>query len=228
MNCTETKLVELVQGALTPPETRVVLRHLKTCRPCRERVKVMAVLEKISPEKGLQHKRIRLYWMAAGLVLFALIPSIVDLGTQTVWQSNHWARFAETKPHPYFPLDPRSAESSDSKRRQAFLAYNRQDYRSALSELSRIEVDAQVLFYRGVCEYLLGQDKASLAHLREAARLEAKWKEPSLWYQANLQLRLDDVEEASAILEQLSKPGGEYFTEADSLLTQLKLEITQD
>jgi tetratricopeptide (TPR) repeat protein len=188
----------------------------------------MAVLEKISPEGKLPRRRFRLYWMAAGLLLLALIPTIVILESETGLHTNRWVQFAETKPYPYFPLYPRSHGFPDSNRWNAFLDYNRQDFDSALSKLSSIESDAEVLFYRGVCEYLLGQHEASLTHLREASHLSARWKAPSLWYQANLQLRLGNVKEAGALLEQLSEPGGEYFAEAESLMRQLKLDVSED
>jgi len=222
MKCSETKLVELIQGNLTPEESRNALRHLETCPCCRERAKVMAVLEKIVPNRRCRRREWKIYLLAAGLLFCALVPAMVRLRQEIGSRPNALIQITESKPYPYFPLFPRSEETVTARRKRAFQAYISEDYRSALVDFNLLEADPEILFYKGICEYQLGRNEAALTHLTMAASREKRWKAPALWYKANLYLRINEQENARRVLEQLSRSGEEYASEAAFLLKRLR------
>jgi tetratricopeptide (TPR) repeat protein len=226
MNCTKTKLVELIQGALSPEESKDVLDHLTTCTSCRERAKVMAVLGKIYPESAIRQTGKRIYLLAAGVLLLALIPAIVKLADESESEPNGWVHITESRPYPYFPVYPRSEQHGITKRRNAFQAYIRGEYQLALKAFEELEADPEILFFRGICEYFLGKRNAALTHLLAASRNE-RWRLPALWYQANIYLGIGETEKASLILEELRESGEEYAFEATSLLNHLKESLSR-
>jgi len=221
MKCNEKRLVGLIRGTLTQEECSNALRHLEECPVCRERAQVMVVLEAVVPDcKALQNRR-KFYLLAAGFLFCALIPGVSKLNQEPEPSPDTFIQMTESRPYPYFPLEPRSGETESEERRKAFQAYVSGDYPSALASFSQLGNDPELLFFRAVCEYQLGQNQASLQHLAAAASMEVRWKAPALWYQANLYLRIGDVEMAAAALEELDKSSEEYSSEAASLLQQL-------
>ncbi len=223
MMCEDLKLAEFLRGELEPPETQGVLSHLEGCQICRERIRVMAILEtRFQIENQSKKPRPRTYLAAAAVLIFSLVSLTYYFAPLVEGE-----RFAAAEPYPYFPLELRSDgtdSSNDKLRETAFEAYVTGNYLKANSILKNLvarDEDPELTFYLGVTHYLLGNTSQALARLREAAR-NPRWKSPSQWYMANLLLR--DGERASAIklLEALQEGGEEFSVESTGLLRVLK------
>ena len=227
MICEDLKLAEFLRGELEPNETQGVLRHLEGCQICRERIRVMAILEtRFQEESHFNKPKPRTYLAAAAVLIFSLVPlAYYFAGGVSPLSEGEGVLAAE--PYPYFPLELRSegtSSNNDKLRETAFEAYVTGDYLRAnviLEDLVSGAKDPELTFYLGVTHYLLGNNRQALTRLQEVVK-DPRWKAPSHWYMANLLLR--DGERASALrlLEALRDGGGEFSVESAALLRVLQ------
>jgi hypothetical protein len=203
-----------------PKESQDALEHLKRCPQCCERVKVLILLEKLYSNDEMRPSRLKIYLLAAGLMICTLLPATMMIGPERGRESRFQVELVETRAYPLFIIDPRDDVSGERKR--AWEAYLHKDYQSALSELSQLEDDPEVVFYRGVCEYMLGMNETANIHLSHASSLEKRWEQPALWYRANILLRFGKMDPAIRLLKQLKRTGGEYSAEAETLMKRLE------
>ena len=83
MVCENLKLAEFLRGELEPPESQAVLSHVENCQVCRERIRVMAILEaRFQQETPSKQSRTRRYLMAAAAVF---ILGLALLTYYSVW-----------------------------------------------------------------------------------------------------------------------------------------------
>lgn len=227
MICEDLKLAEFMRGELEPTETQGVLSHLEGCQICRERIRVMAVLEtRFQQESQFKKPRPRTYLAAAAVLIFSLVP-LTYYFTGGPTPLGEGERLTAAEPYPYFPLELRS-EATDSNndrlREMAFEAYVTGDYLKAngiLEDLVFSEKDPELTFYLGVTHYLLGNNRQALTRLQEVVK-DPRWKAPSHWYMANLLLRDGERNSAIRLLEALRDGGGEFSVESAGLLRVLQ------
>jgi tetratricopeptide (TPR) repeat protein len=228
MICEDLKLAEFLRGELAPPESQAVLSHVENCQVCRERIRVMAILEaRFQQETPSKQLRTRRYLMAAAAVV---ILGLTLLTYHSVWSpvsTVEGEQFSAADPYPYFPLELRfeGMDSYNEKlRKTAFEAYVTGDYgkaNSILEGLAQKDRDPELKFYLGVTHYLLGNPDKALQCLGDAAKTP-RWKAPSQWYMANLLLRNGKEATAAELLQELRDGGGEFSVESTGLLQTLK------
>lgn len=226
MNCEQTPLLEFMRAELGAQETEKVLDHLENCSQCRERLRVIVGLETLYAPERAAWKGAKFWLLAAGFLVAVLLSLFYrDLAGWPPLGSG-LPELATTEKYPYFPLQTRSqgeerAGSTAEIRKQAFSAYNGGDFVTAERLLGQAGPEPELLFYRGVSQYLLEQNRAALENLEEAARQDARWGRPADWYRAHIFLRLGRRAEAAESLGQLSREAGEYQEEARRLLHRL-------
>lgn len=221
MNCEQVPLLELVRCELDEDRIRTTLRHLEECRDCRERVRVMSLLESAGAEQARPRSarwHLRKWYAVAAAVALALV------GTAVVYRGGP-ARFepaalATREPYPLVLLDVRS-EASQASCREAFELYQSSRYGEAATAFASCPAGAETDFFRGVAEYLSGQPESARRRLAAAAAAQSPWREPARWYEANACLLLHDLETARALLEELASTGGHYAEPAAELLSRL-------
>lgn len=225
MSCHEMPLVEFLRNELDDIQFETVLRHAESCPDCRERLQVIAGLEAAygKPEAGEYRGRSsRILALAATLLLAVVIPFFF-------WKSSGVAELATKEKYPYFPLQTRSQAPqreqapAEEIRARAFAAYRSGNFLEAELWFAKAPEEGELLFYRGVTRYFLERHSDALQDLARAAALDPKWRSPSLWYQANVHLKLNDQEKAIQTLAKLSsESGGPYQKRAEQLLRRLK------
>jgi hypothetical protein len=223
MKCKDAKLIELHSGELSQHEAKRVLQHVEGCHDCLQRMRIMTALEDEIPSQPVRRGPHRLLLVAAGIALAFLVPLTHYVGNGD--SKTDWSTLATTSPHPYFRLSTRSYRGPEDEDRPrwetAFSAYLEGDYELASRRFNALENNPEIEFYRGVSEYLCGNDQTARAFLENAAS-SVVWKAPSLWYQANLLLRTGNLSEAKQRLLSLQQLHGEYFKEATELLAKLE------
>lgn len=217
MKCENIPLLEFLRGELPSAQEASTTDHLSSCLTCRERLQVMAALEVVLESRSRRFSRL---WLpiAASVVFLLALPLF--------WhrlQPEPWAELATRQPYPYFPLITRGDERPEAtERREAFSAYAAGDYRQALARLERLEEDDEVLFFRGVCQYLLDQPQQALRSFEQAAAQNPRWLPPTLWYRAHLALKMNRPQESKQWLRELTLLESEYRQPAAELLRRLE------
>jgi hypothetical protein len=180
---------------------------------------VMTILERIVPDQTARRRRRKIYLLAAGFLLCALLPAMVDWSRQQASPRS----VVEARPYPYFPVNPRSDEIQATERQKAFESYLRNDFQTTLDHLRQLDEDPEIIFYRAVCEYFLGQDTAALKHFTVSMCLDDRWRAPALWYQANIHHQHGDGKRAEQLLKTLIKERGEFRSDAEALLERISV-----
>lgn len=223
MICEKVKLLEYVAGETTDAEHQAVRDHLGECTECRERLKIMRLLEmeySIKAPRTVGWKR----WIvpiAAAFILAIGIPLLYQ-SAKTVAPS--LADLATNEAYPYFPLEARSSSGPDEPgevRRQAVEAYHAGDYAKAALLFAELKPDAESSLLQGVSLYMADDLDKALPCLDPLSREPSQWSAAASWYLANLQVRQGQVEAARNVLRRLAQDNGEYSTEAAQLLEQL-------
>jgi hypothetical protein len=225
MKCDRVQLPELLRGELSEEESGPVLAHLEECLSCRERARLMALLQG-EPSLLTSRKpgKRRFHLALAAVLCMVLVGVAVHLRTQRA-PAVDVHRLATSVPYPLIALTTRSTEMEEAGRSRAFEQYVRGDFVAAAESFSRLESaprDGDVQFFWGVAAYLTGDLQAARRHLDRASELSGKWTEPSLWYLANLELKSGDAEAARDRLEALRAGRGEFGEAAERLLERLE------
>lgn len=223
MICEDVKLLEYVAGEATDAESQAVRTHLGTCTDCRERLKIMRLLEmEYSAESPRPASWTR--WalpLAAAIVLAIGIP-VVYQSVRTVSPSP--TDLATTRAFPYFPLETRSASGPGNAlkaRIEAVEAYSAGDYAKAAQSFGELTPDAETRLLRGVSFYMIEEFDKARSCLEPLALESSEWSAAAAWYLANLHVRQGQFEAARVILRKLIRDNGEYSTEASELLEQM-------
>lgn len=229
MNCPQAPLLEFVRAELDGETTEQVLRHLEACPECRQRLRVIAGLEAFYREKRARRKASKLWLLAAGVLAVIALPVLYSSWEGLRRGRADLAALATRETYPYFPLHTRSGQAAaeaPSIRESAFAAYNERDFRTAEREFSRIPADAEILFYRGVACYFLGLHDEALENWERALQSDSRWREPVLWYRANVFLKSGEAQSARDLLATLAREPGEFQQRAGALLEQLNWSMT--
>lgn len=222
MNCDEVLLPELIRGELSEELAESVTHHLETCSSCRERARIMALLE---TEAGIgqrpARRRLRSLALAAAVAIAACLGLLFHW-TERDRPTVDWAtELATHEPYPFIGLTVRGSNpASETDRHAAFTAYRQRKYETAARLFRQLVPDAEVSFYLGVSLYLAGEPEPACVHLREAAKTSG-WRTPARWYLANALLARRDVDSAKRILTGLEVEPGEFQEKARLLLDQL-------
>lgn len=219
MNCEQIPLPELVRCELDEDRIRTTLRHLEECRSCRERIRVMCLLELAGADQARRRPAVVRKWyaMAAGIVLALVGAAILYRSGRVQFEPS---ALATREPYPLVLLDARSEAPRDSCG-EAFELYRRSRYAEAATAFGSCPAGAETDFFRGVAEYLGGRPESARRRLSAAAAVQSPWREPARWYEANACLVLHDLEAARVLLEELASSGGRYAEPAAALLSQL-------
>jgi hypothetical protein len=219
MNCEQVPLLELVRCELDEDRIRTTLRHLEECRSCRERVRLMSLLELAGVEQARPRSAgVKKWYAVAAVVVLALVgAAILHRGGPVRFEP---AALATREPYPLVLLDARS-EAPRTSCREAFELYRSSRYAEAATAFGYCPAGAEIDFFRGVAEYLAGQPGDARRRLSAAAAVHSPWREPARWYEANACLLLRDLEAARGLLEELATSGGHYAEPAAELLSRL-------
>ncbi len=220
MSCEQVPLLELVRCELDQERIQLALRHLEGCRECRERVRVMSLLELAAAEPmGRAHSGKKWYAVAAVAVLTLAGAAMVILRVSGPVPFDP-ATLATREPYPLVLLDTRS-EAPDRRCREAYQWYREARYRLAAEAFSHCPSGAEADFFQGVSEYLAGDPGSARRRLSAVAAAPGPWREPARWYDAAACLALGDLEAAALLLEGLAASGGQYAPAAAELLAKL-------
>ena len=163
------------------------------------------------------------YYAAAAVIGIAVVAAVF----MTTFKDNpdelYQAYFA---PYPnMFEPTTRSAESDDSRRNEAFQAYEQKDYKKAatlFSELLKDNREPGLLL-------LLGNSNMMIGNVEEAKEnfiaLNTEFDELDIqakWFLSLCYLKSGETEKASAILKELGDTEISYATKARELLEKVK------
>ena len=221
MNCQQAPLLEFLRADTEVIRTEEVLRHLEECGNCRERLQVVVALEALYSDQ-LVRRRLPGGWLiAATLLLVSLIPLVYHNWLGVPAGPASLASLATQEKYPCFPLLTRSSTLIPHSRNRAFEAYNAGDFKQAEDWFAKLIADGESLFYQGVTQYFLGRHSDALNNLEKAVQMDARWKVPALWYEANILLKTGRKDEAEKALTHLARSQNEYREKARKLLSQL-------
>lgn len=219
MNCDEQPLAELVRGELEQTEAEAVLAHLRECATCRERVRVMALLDSTQATACTSPRRphrFRIWTLAAACTAVLVGVTVIRLGEELSGDLRKWAT---QEAYPLVRLETRSTDPSDCA--QAYDYYQSGRFRQAAEQFRHCPQDTASRFYGGVSEYLAGDHEASLRLLGPVAREAGPWQGPALWYAAHSSLARDDRKAAVEWLTRSAATPGPFRDEALRLLQAL-------
>jgi len=228
MDCDQQNIYELITGDLSGEEADSLVEHIRRCRRCAERARIMTVLA--DPEfRSRTRSRFRpgRFLLAAAVLAVAVLiipPLLLDWDSQNT--TTGIRELATKEPYTFFPLEVRSPE--DELREQAFTAYRQNRLREADRLFSRIQeekLNPEVLFFRGVTRYLLGRDEQARSDL-ENARISEPYRRAATWYLANLFVRRGQVPEALRELHTLQSEEGQFNDEARRLIQTITGRIS--
>jgi hypothetical protein len=174
MNCDEQPLAELVRGELEQTEADAVLGHLGACATCRERVRVMALLDSshgMACTPPRRPRRFRIWTLAAAFTALLVGVTVIRLGEDLSGDLRVWAT---QEAYPLLRLETRSPDPSDCA--HAYDHYQSGRFRQAAEQFRRCPQDTASRFYGGVSEYLAGDPEASLRLLVPVAREAGPWQ----------------------------------------------------
>jgi len=224
MKCDEIPLLELIRGELDRKTAATITPHLESCRTCRERAAVMAVLE-TRPEIVRPSRRWRSFYLVAAVLTLAVLGGGLAFWiTANGGGGGGGSLLATNQPYPLVPLVTRGARepSTDEARERAYQEYRAGHFEAAARLLRRLPLGADTEFYLGVSLYLAGDPLEARDHLAAAERLSERWREPAGWYLANVDLKLNRIETAKAAFEEIRKRGGEFSVESARILERLR------
>ncbi|GAB4243600.1 MAG: hypothetical protein Kow00109_19430 [Acidobacteriota bacterium] len=230
--CDQVPILELLRGELPVPRCEEVLEHLSGCPRCRERAKLMGLLElepprlelrpaRSSEEKGSKGNLRRLLPLAAALLLAAgvlaswfLIPRSPGPG----------AEVPPLEPYPWDPtLTRETPEAAGAEQlRVAAELYRQQRYAEAAAVLQDLPSTPTSDFYLALCWLLSGRDAPAARLLEGLTAGESPWSEPARWYLAHVYFRQADRAAALRELEILSQRPGAYQEAAKDWLSRLR------
>ncbi len=220
MSCEQVPLLELVRCELDQERIQITLRHLEECRECRERVRVMSLLELAGRERMGWARSGKNWYAVAAVAVLTLAGAamvILRMGSPAPFDP---AALAPREPYPLVLLDTRS-EAAGGRCREAYQLYREGRYRLAAEAFSHCPSGAEADFFQGVSEYLAGDPESARRQLSAVAAVPGPWREPARWYEAAACLALGDLEAAALLLEGLAASGGQYAPAAAELLAKL-------
>ena len=162
-------------------------------------------------------------------LLIAALLTIACLSTVflTLWNSNStdklYAAFYNESDLPSFTTrnTPQNALNT------AVLAYKNGGYEEALQEFDTYlktekVIDTTVFLYVGMTQLQLGQEQAAIKSLDRVANSQLLDKSMGLWFKALALLKMDNSQQAKAVLQDILKnPENFKYTEARELLGKL-------
>jgi hypothetical protein len=137
--------------------------------------------------------------------LFPLAACLMILGLGLYFWFQHRPTQRSRIALPIVLIDPRSSEPQTADWPAAVEAYQQGDYQTVLAILGEGHEDSASLFYRGVAAYMLGRDRIATSNFEEAIKANASWRNPSMWYLANIFLDQGKTEEGRRLLHELAK-----------------------
>ncbi len=216
MKCARYPLLRFLRGELNTAEAGRVATHVSGCRVCRQRVRIVVMLDEVHHLRRPRRHRIRWLAVAAALAFFLGPLTLETILFQL--QAPHSGHLAVREPHPLVLLSNRSAAGSGPPR-DAYQAYLRADYSGAESLLSD-SADEMDLLVRGVSLYMLGRETEALEVLEQVPE-DGAWSEAARWYEANALLRMGEAAAALSILSRLAVENGGHSERAARLVRRL-------
>jgi len=217
MKCDRIRLYEYLDGSLNPDQARETSAHLENCAACRERFRIMEILDR-REEQAVQPKPQPASfrgekWMllAATLLLTALLSLFYSLLPGSS-DAPALASLATRRPYPLVLLETREGDGEMLPR--GLQLYREGRYREALSELEKAENSQDALFFSGVSLYLLDEPARAAQILKRVAEVSEKWADPADWYYSQALLRMGRRGEAIRVLRRLSASDNRYRVEA--------------
>ncbi len=228
--CDQMPIPELIRGELNQGECDRVLDHLQRCPDCRERARIMSVLEigeNASERKTTSH-RLPWYLPTAAGVLAALGLSYF------AWQrltpiGPGAGNFPTVQAYPYQPLETRASSTEGGEAlAEAFALYRSGRFEAAATALARLPSEPMIDFYLGVSWLLAQRPEQAVAVLAPLADKEGPWAYPARWYLAHAYLRAGNLPAAKRLFTRLAEEEGEFQAEAESILAGWSRQAVPD
>lgn len=226
MKCGNIRLEEFLAGRLTEAEASKASAHLKECLDCRERFRIMMILEsrgRIGENRGIRFRnsswRYRL--PAAAGVFLAFLITLILLQNTILVPTPDVRDLATPDPYPLILLSTRAEGEREISK--GLLLYREGRYREALEALNQEEENEDNLFFSGICHYMLDQPVMALERLRRSTS-SSKWSDASRWYQSQALLQMGRGNEARALLTEIAARPNRYQEQAESLLGKIQPE----
>lgn len=221
MHCDKIPLLEFIRGELSDKQTMQTLAHIEKCQTCRERVTIMALLEKEGVKKGRQRPH-RRQWSIAASILLAL--SGLTLLLFQYRASSSLAQLAEQFAYPATELQTRSATINrrDLTGKEALEQYRAGNFAEAAHLFSQCVPTAEIHFFWGVSLYMKGDPREAIPHFETVRNSGITWAQAAAWYEANAYLLLDQEEPARRLLQTIVHEGGTQADRAKALLSKIE------
>lgn len=166
-------------------------------------------------------KRYMLYWAAAAVALIITLIIFFTPSSQT--PEELYAAYYKPYPNVFEPTVRSNSEASE--REEAFQAYERGDYTSAVPKLQAIlrqHEEPGVLLLLGNAEMVLDQTEEAKKNFLKLINQYDELDLQAKWYLSLCYIRLGEIDSAKKILKELGDTEISYATKAKELLRKVK------
>lgn len=168
--------------------------------------------------------RQRVYWAAAAVITLTIVSYIWVFKTSTPDTSKLYEAYYQPYPSVFNP-NVRGSDDTVSMEKKAMAAYNQGDYATAAKYFETIlkkDRDDQDITRLYLANCYLSTDSISAAkEILLNISAQSPVSDQATWYLALAQLKLQDVEGASALLEKLKRDSVSYKDKATALLQEI-------
>lgn len=162
------------------------------------------------------------YYLATAAAITAVIL-FVWMPTNDANPGSLFAEYFQPQPNIFEPL--RRDESGNSPRRQAFQAYEQENYQRAallFTQLLTEDEDPGMMMLLGNCNLVLGETDAAKANFLNVIRTSAELTPAAKWYLALSHLRSGESDRTRSLLQEVSTTESPYAAKANILLDELE------
>jgi len=237
------QIINYSENLVIAADREVIERHLEQCALCTEalqgafqipgRQRKQNLINEIKANirhkirtPSTSHRSWKLVSVATGLLLLLTTSSIFYFYSQHPQKQDLADKFFT----PYSNIVPitRGEQPLDDLQ-SAMQAYEFGRYDIALAGLKKVVANNSenftAHFYAAICLIALKQPAPAIDHLKQLVAAENHaFQQPTLWYLALSHLKLNDIQKAKQILQQIVKQDGFYQKKSKELLSQLEIE----
>lgn len=234
------QLTAYVENNLPKAERFRVEKHLVDCELCSDAVEGLASSSDLGVERRIIYalsrkirkqfakapalqKTARLYYAIAAVIIFGII-ALPFLFTRSQLHESLFVEYFEPFPNTV-PIV--RGQEADSLLQQAMIAYEKESYTEASKHLQNFLASAPesvvAHFYLGNVLLQIDQPALAIPHFQKVLRQkDFQLSEHAEWYLGLAYLKLQDVEHAKVIFEEINARNGIYQKQSAELFDRLK------
>lgn len=230
--CDRVPILELLRGELPAFRCEEVLAHLRGCPRCRERAKLMGLLELEPPEIADRpaplsvgpgpRRHLRYLLPAAAAVL--LVAGLLLVWSPQLRRAGAPAGAPALEPYPWDLALTRDTPEPTGREllQEAAELYRRGEYATAAARLLQLPPAPATDFYLALCWLFSGRNTAAARLLEDVAGGGTAWAEPARWYLAHAYYRQSNLAGCLRELKTLADRSGPHQEAARKWLLQLQ------